>query len=105
MLVPDSLKNFTLTTDSIMPEARLRTLNEAQKQAFAFLSEYMEFTLVRGSPDSAPMEDLMFTIKLIEFNSKRLVLQALFDKPLSVSIGSTPDIFRVEIIDPTIFVG
>ena len=64
----------------------------------------MDFRLLRGSQNSAPMEDLNFSMLLIEYSVNRLVLQSVFDQPLSVSIGSLPDILRVEIVDPSLFI-
>ena len=55
----------------------------------------MDFRLKRGSLNSAQMEDLMFSMQLIEFSVKKLVLKANFEKPLSVSIGDQPDILRI----------
>ena len=51
------------------------------------------------------MDDLIFTMLLVELSEKRLVLQAEFQNPLSVSIGSKPDVLKVQIVDPNLFIG
>ena len=102
MLIPNSFRNFTFTTNTIIPQTEPRDLKEAQ--GFALISNFLDFSLERGSSDSAPVEDLAFTVELIEYSTKTLVLQLLFDKPLSVSIGSFADELKIKIIDPAIFV-
>ena len=64
----------------------------------------MDFSVIRRSPNSAPMEDLIFTVLLVELSTNRLVLYVNFDKPLSVSIGNLPDVLRVKIVDSSLFI-
>ena len=50
------------------------------------------------------MEDLIFDMVLDEFNEEELIIQVTFVNPLSVSIGSKPDIFNATIVDSSIFI-
>ena len=70
-----------------------------------YLQQFIDFRLKRGSPDSAPMEDLIFDMLLEEFSDYRMVLQAKFENPLSASIGSKPDVIIARIVNPSIFIG
>ena len=70
-----------------------------------YLWQFIDFQLKRGSPDSAPLEDLIFDIIVDEFSDYRMVLQAKFENPLSASIGRKPDVIIARIVNPSIFIG
>ena len=78
MLIPDSLQNFTLKAEAIEPELQWRLPANETEQALVYLYNFMDFSVIRGSPNSAPMDDLIFTMLLVELSEKRLVLQAEF---------------------------
>ena len=50
--------------------------------------------MIQGSTDSAPIEEFDFYVEMISFTEESLIYKFEFINPLSISIGSSPDIFR-----------
>ena len=64
----------------------------------------MTATVVRGDDEtSAPLSDLSFKVYLTDYMEDTVSLKFVFDKPLSVSTGSYPDILRIEFTDSRLF--
>ena len=64
----------------------------------------MEFDLIRGSNDSASIASLEFFVAIEKFTPWELLLRFKFSNPLSISIGKNPDVLRITLIDPTLFI-
>ena len=64
----------------------------------------MQFQIVRGANDSAPIDEFEFFVSLKELTSWNLLLKVNFTNPLSISIGKQPDILITTIIDPRLFI-
>ena len=60
--------------------------------------------MIRGSIDSASIEEFDFIVELIEFTEIQLIYKFEFSNPLSISIGSVPDIFRQTILLENLFI-
>ena len=58
------------------------------------LQQFVKFEIIRGAEDSAPIEEFDFIVELKELSNRALVYAFTFLNPLSISIGSRPDIFR-----------
>ena len=107
MLVPAELRNFDLKTDSMGPQIQLRELQDYTEsrigKAEAYLEKFIKFELIRGSNDSAPIEDFEFSVQLYSFTEHELVLQFKFIKPLSISIGQVAEMARVTLLNTDLF--
>ena len=91
LLIPEAFKNYTLKTEAIQPDEQRRLLksnNDTSKEdqeaeddslekvdkSSVYLQQFIDFQLKRGSPDSAPLEDLIFDMFVDEFSDYRMVL-------------------------------
>ena len=70
----------------------------------ADLANFIKFDLIRGSNDSAPIEEFEFYVSVEKFTPRELFLRFDFTNPLSISIGKNPDILRTMIINPDLFI-
>ena len=61
------------------------------------------FELRRGDDDSAPPEDLLFTVKVRRTESDMIDLHLDFENPEQVSIGSKKDMLVIEVADYKFF--
>ena len=97
-IIPDTLKNSIIRTESLKADKARRLENQID------LSRFMNFDLIRGANDSALVEDFDYAIQLNEFTARSMTLKFEFSDPLSISTGRTPDIFRAKIIEPNLFI-
>ena len=63
----------------------------------------MAFELKRGAEDSAPPEQLQFSIFVNDLDNDSLYLQTEFENPTMVSIGSKKDVIEATILDISFF--
>ena len=64
----------------------------------------MKFEILRGADDSAPIEEFDFEVELIELSARAIKYIFTFANPISISIGSKPDVFRKTIIKENLFI-
>ena len=55
------------------------------------LETFLLHKIEQGAPDSAPINELDYTVTLEKFESNELQLKFEFENPLSVSVGSKLD--------------
>ena len=64
----------------------------------------MKFDLIRGSNDSAPIEEFEFFVYVDKLTPFELQLRFEFSRPLSISIGSYSEVMRISVINPNLFI-
>ena len=89
------------------PQVQFRELQDYSEsrvgKAEAYLEKFIKVELIRGSNDSAPIDDFEFSVKLHSFTEKELVLQFKFANPLSISIGQVAELTRVTLLNTALF--
>ena len=81
-----------------------RILGEEENQVDHLdLSKYLTFSIERGAEDSAPIDELQFTVKVADIKDDDLSFQIVFDDPAKVSIGSSKDIMTAKSSDQAFF--
>ena len=63
------------------------------------LSNYLVFSIKRGSEDAAEVEDLGFTVQTVGLENRLLNFVLRFDNPIAVSMGSEKDMMVATIVD------
>ena len=61
------------------------------------------FELRRGDEDSAPPNDLNFSVKVNDLVGSELSMKFEFEKPEKISIGSDQDVIIAEIVNADFF--
>ena len=111
-MIPSELEEVAFRTNTLGPDIKkvgktfdsLRNLQSKEGIVEADLALFMEFKLIRGSIDSAPIEDFEFFVFVEAFTPWELTLRFEFSSPLSISIGKNPDILRTTVINPKLFI-
>ena len=100
----------TSTLDPFYDE-RIERVNTTRRQLQsssgvieANLARFMKFDLIRGNRDSPDISRFKFSVQIDKFTEAALVLSFDFVYPLSISMGSSPDIMRITVTDPSIFI-
>ena len=67
------------------------------------MSDFLKFSVLRGSEDSASIMDLGFTVLSAGLENNLLKFEIEFDDPEQVSIGYNKDIIVTTIVDGSFF--
>ena len=93
-----------LDNDSASSVGSRRNLQDYQNKGLKIdVSKFMKFTLVPGD-GAADIRLLRFKPELSSFSDNRMEISFVFDNPLEVSTGDTPDLIIAEFTDPRLLV-
>ena len=67
------------------------------------MDSFIQFKVRRAGEDSAPIEDLGFSVLSAGLENSLLKFKLLFDSPLLVSMGATNDMMIATIVDGSFF--
>ena len=59
------------------------------------LMEFLQFEIERGADNSAPVQNMTFSVNSTEVSGSNLHFKAIFDNPLEISKGSAKDVLII----------
>ena len=98
-IIPRAIQDAVIITDTLGIREDSRILKEEID-----LSHFIKFYLIQGSNDSAPINEFDYETELTGFTARSMILKFTFAYPLSISTGTQPDKFRLNILEPDLFI-